>query len=143
MNNVIIDNAAMVAAIEQAGFVVDRAGGITNAYIRTPVKNGIGETLWVEIVFCTDPGGAKSLPALWYKRSLTPTRLASYWYICATANAPEYNGVGYIKKYNPMLIPSDNSCRLTTNFAWLLEATPENLYKLLSETKRRFLACEK
>ena len=143
MNNVITDNAAMVAAIEQAGFVVDRAGGITNAYIRTPVKNGIGETLWVEIVFCTDPGGAKSLPALWYKRGLTPTRLASYWYICATAKAPEYNGVGYIKKYNPMLIPSDNPCRLTTNFAWLLEATPENLYKLLTEVKRRFLACEK
>ena len=142
MQNVIADNAATVAAIEQAGFVVDRAGRISNADIRPPVKNGIGETLWVEIVFCTDPGGAKSLPALWHKRGLTPTRLASYWYIYATAEAPEYNGVGYIK-YNPMLIPSDNSCRLTTNFAWVLEATPENLYKLLSETKRRFLTCEK
>ena len=142
MNNVITDNAATVAAIEQAGFIIDRAGGITNAYIRTPVKNGIGETLWVEIDFCTDPGGAKSLPALWYKRGLTPKRLASYWYIYATAMAPEYNGVGYIK-YNPMLIPSGKPCRLTTNFAWVLEATPENLYRLLSETKRRFLACEK
>lgn len=141
--NKITDNAAMVAAIEQAGFIIDRAGGITNAYIRTPVKNGIGETLWVEIIFCADPGGAKSLPALWYKRGLTPTRLASYWYVGTTAEAPEYNGVGYVKKYNPMRIPADNSCGSTTNFAWLLEATPENLYKLLTETRRRFLACEK
>jgi hypothetical protein len=141
MNNVITDNAAMVAAIQQAGFIIDRAGGITNAYIRTPVKNGIGETLWVEINFCTVPGGAKSLPAFWSKRDLTPTRLASYWYIYIhiTAKAPEHSDVGY-EKYNPMLIPSDNPCRL---FTWILEATPENLYKLLSEAKRRFLTCEK
>ena len=36
--NKITDNAAMVAAIQQAGFIIDRAGGITNAYIRTSAK---------------------------------------------------------------------------------------------------------
>lgn len=137
MNNVITDNAAMVAAIEQAGFVVDRAGGTRRADVRFSKGNTV---LTVELLQGVDNGLSK----LWHRLGYTPTRLRQWWYII-----PHIDKDGETRTavcINPMI----KKCEAwtadfipTTNFAWVLEATPENLYKLLTEVKRRFLACEK
>lgn len=141
MNNVITDDAAMIAAIKQAGFVVDRSNGETAALVDYPTRNAEGEKLTVCLSYCTDSGTKKSLPALWHRNGDTPMRLATYWFIHPVVFD---SATDECHKYDPQLIkygPLTGSRGL--DFAWLLEATPENLYKLLSETKRRFLACEK
>lgn len=137
MNNVITDNAAMVAAIEQAGFVVTESHGTRRADVRFSKGNTI---LTVELLQCVDNGLSK----LWHRLGYTPTRLRQWWYII-----PHIDKDGETRtpmQINPTIKESEAwifDIIPTTNFAWVLEATPENLYKLLSETKRRFLACEK
>lgn len=127
----------MVAAIEQAGFnIVNHPDtGKTCLLVSYHEPNSVGERLEVLIMLCTDPGGAKSLPALWYKSGKTPKRLAAYWWLFVTAFD---SADAELDTYNPCNDREEN-----INFAWLLEATPENLYRLLAEVKRRFLACEK
>lgn len=137
MQNVITDNAAMVAAIEQAGFVVTESHGTRRADVRFSKGNTV---LTVELLQCVDNGLSK----LWHRHGYTPTRLRQWWYII-----PHIDKDGETRTsvcINPMI----EKCETwtadfipTTNFAWLLEATPESLYKLLTEVKRRFLACEK
>ena len=141
MTNKITDNAAMVAAIKQAGYTVTRSNGETCARVDYPTRNAEGENLTVHLSYCTDPGTKKSLPALWYKNGDTPTRLDTYWFIYPVAfdSAKDER-----QRYNPQTIMyGPLTGRRGLDFAWVLEATPENLYRLLAETKRRFLACEK
>lgn len=137
MNNVITDNAAMVAAIEQAGFVVTESQGTRRAYVRFSKGNTV---LTVEILQCVNNGLSK----LWHKLGYTHTRLRQWWYII-----PHIDKDGETR--TPLCInPIIKKCETwtadfipTANFAWVLEATPDNLHKLLTEVKRRFLACEK
>ena len=132
--NKITDDAAMVAAIEQAGFIVTRASGETSALVEHPTRNAEGERLTVCMSHCTDPGGAQSLPTLWHKNGDTSTRLDTYWFIHPVV----FDSVtSECHKYDPQTRGRE------LDFAWVLEATPENLYKLLTETRRRFLTCEK
>lgn len=137
MNNVITDNAAMVAAIEQAGYVVTESHGIRRAGVRFSKGNTV---LTVELLQCVDNGLSKQ----WHRLGYTPTRLRQWWYII-----PHIDKDGETR--TPVCInPIIKKCETrtadfipTTNFAWVLEATPDNLQKLLTEVKRRFLACEK
>lgn len=140
MNNVITDNAAMIAAIKQAGFIVTESHGTRRAIVRFNSDNA---ALTVELLQCVDTS-KHGLPAWWHKRGYTPTRLRQWWYVI-----PSIDKDGEMRTpvcINPMIKKSETwtfDFIPTTNFAWVLEATPENLYKLLAETKRRFLACEK
>ena len=51
--NKITDNAAMVAAIEQAGLIATRASGETSALVEHPTRNAEGERLTVCMSHCT------------------------------------------------------------------------------------------
>lgn len=133
MNNVITDNAAMVAVLKKL-YLLYRPMGTNRAILYSDESNHNKESLTVEICYCTDTGGNESVPALWYKRGNTPTRLATYWAIRPEAKS-RYGDVS--AGYNPMVKNQ------SIDFDWLLEATPQNLYKLLSEVMRRFKACEK
>lgn len=142
MSNKITDNAAMVAAIEQAGYTVIKINGETRALLDYPTRNAEGERLTVCLSYCTDePGAGKSLPALWHRNGDTPTRLATYWYVHPVV----FDSVtGEYHKYDPQLTRYNPlTGRQGLNFDWVFEATPENLYRLLAEVRRRFLACER
>ena len=133
MNNVITDNAAMVAVLNKLHLLY-RHMGTNRAILYSDESNANKESLTIEVCYCTDTGRNESLPALWYKRGNTPTRLATFWAIRPEAKS-RYGDITV--EYNPMVKGQ------SLDFAWVLEATPENLYKLLTEVKRRFLTCEK
>ena len=141
--NKITDNAAMVAAIKQAGFVVTESHGTRRAIVQLNESEGDNATLMIEILHCVDTA-KNGLSEWWYKYGYTPTRLRQWWYVI-----PHINKKGKTRTpvcINPTIKKSETWTAdfiPTTNFAWVLEATPENLYKLLTEVKRRFLACEK
>lgn len=44
----------------------------TRSYYHFKPKTAAGESLLVELVFCQDEGGQRSLPALWHKNGWTP-----------------------------------------------------------------------
>lgn len=131
----------MVAAIEQAGYVVTESHGTRRAIVQFS-EGDIG-TLIVELLQCVDTA-KNGLPECWYKFGYTPTRLRQWWYVI-----PHIDKDGEIRtpvQINPMVKKSETwtfDFIPTTNFAWVLQATPENLYRLLAEVKRRFLTCEK
>lgn len=139
-NNVITDNAAMVAAIKQAGFVVTESHGTRRAIVQLNESDNVA--LIVELLQCVDTD-KNGLPECWYKFGYTPTRLHQWWYIIPHIDKDgETRTPVYI---NPMIKKAETWTTdyiPTTNFAWVLDATPENLYKLLTETRRRFLKCE-
>ena len=105
--------------------------------------NSLGETLEVDIAKCTDPGGKKSLPALWYKAGYASKRLLTWWSVTTYVTSPD----GCCRRdYNPQTIFKEKmhnnriiGCQPCINFEWLLEATEENKKKLLNEVERRFL----
>lgn len=142
MNNVITDNAAMVAAIQQAGYVVTESHGTHRAIVQFS-EGDDNAALIVELLQCVDTA-KNGLSECWYKFGDTPTRLRQWWY-----TIPHIDKDGETRTpvcINPMIKKSETwtfDFIPTTDFAWVLDATPENLYKLLSEVKRRFLACEK
>jgi hypothetical protein len=89
-----------------------------------------GGKLLVDVCKCIpDNTSANSLPILWKKHAYTSSVLSSYWSIIVYAYDKNGNCWG---KYNPQIIPNANKI----NFDWMLEATDENLKKLLDEVER-------
>nr|DAM46639.1 MAG TPA: hypothetical protein [Caudoviricetes sp.] len=101
----------------------------TRSYYHFKPKTAAGESLLVELVFCQDEGGKRSLPALWHKNGMTPERLRNWWSV--TVYATDAGGSCH-GKYNPQI---NQLCKI--NFAWMLPATEENKKKLLDEIARR------
>lgn len=92
-------------------------------------RNDIDEKIVVEISKCIteNPNNKKCLPYLWWKSGYTDHILSSYWSI----NTYIYNDDGdCIGKYNPQVQGN------RINFEWMLEATEENLQRILEEVYR-------
>lgn len=121
---------------------IKKYGEFTESYKYEDV-NSLGETLEVDITLCTDPGGKKSLPALWQKAGHTSKRLLTWWSVSVMVTSPD----GACRRdYNPQTVIKEKihkgkvvGCQPIINFEWLLEATEENKTKLLQEVERRFL----
>lgn len=97
-----------------------------------------GEVLEVEVTRIRDHGGAGSLAAMWRRQGLTDTVMTTWWHVqvCAT------DGHGRCRaRYNPTEVTGDGRPRC--DFAWLLEATEENLERILREVERRAYGGEK
>lgn len=71
-------------------------GNITWVYVTE--SNPKGETLTIELVECTNPGGKNSLPYLWNKEGYTDKILNTYLSIQTYCTDSEGNCCG---KYNP------------------------------------------
>lgn len=93
------------------------------------------ETLIIEIVGCSNPGGKNSLPYLWYKAGYTNKVLNTYLSIHTYCRDSEGNCCG---RYNPQIKRSDDGKRNVINFNWVFENTEENKQKLINEVLRLF-----
>lgn len=93
-------------------------------------KNAKGEKIAVELVSCTRDPGARSLPKLWKAAGLID-RVLDTWvgvnvYVtsedgtCRGAYNPQESGIGH-----------------KINFDWMLEDTPENRDRIITEICRR------
>lgn len=94
--------------------------------------NTDGETLVFELSKSINPGGKNSLPVLWHKKGYTKTLLFSFWSLKTFVSHEKY---GCFRAYDPTV--KDNG---QINFDYILEATPENAGKIVTEIIRRFLA---
>ena len=101
----------------------------TRSYYHFKPKTAAGGSLCVELIFCEDPGGKSSLPALWHKNGWTPERLRNWWSVTVFVTDAGGNCYG---DHNPQINP-----RGKLDFAWVLPATEENKKKLLDEIARR------
>lgn len=121
---------------------IKKYGEFTESY-KFEGTNSLGESLEIDITLCTDPGGNKSLPALWHKAGYTSKRLLTWWsvttYVTSTDGCCRHD-------YNPQTVIKEKihnnkavGCQPIINFEWLLEATEENKKKLLDEVEKRFL----
>lgn len=108
-------------------------GGLTWIYVTEPNKKG--ETLTIELSECTNPGGKRSLPYLWYKASCTDKILNTY--LCIHTHCTDSEGNCY-GRYNPQTKRSDDGKRNIINFEWMFENTEENKQKLINESIRLF-----
>ena len=121
---------------------IKKYGEFTESY-KFEGTNSLGESLEIDITLCTDPGGKKSLPALWHKARYTSKRLLTWWSVTTYVTSPD----GCCRRdYNPQTVVKEKmhnnriiGCQPCINFTWLLEATEENKKKLLNEVERRFL----
>ena len=121
---------------------IKKYGEFTESY-KFEGTNSLGESLEIDITLCTDPGGKKSLPALWQKAGHTSKRLLTWWSVTTFVTSPD----GACRRdYNPQTVIKEKihnnsvvGCQPIINFEWLLEATEENKKKLLNEVERRFL----
>lgn len=96
-------------------------------------KNAKGETMTIEIVHCTNPGGSVSLPYAWYKNGWTD-KVMETWLGCTTyVHDSEDNCRG---AYNPT--EKYDGKRNVINFDWLLEDTEENTIRIIKECIRQF-----
>lgn len=93
------------------------------------------ETLTIELVECTNPGGKNSLPYLWYKAGYTCKVLNTYLCIHTYCRDSEGNCFG---RYNPQTKRSEDGKRNIINFEWMFENTEENKQKLINEAIRLF-----
>lgn len=99
-------------------------------------KNEKGELIQVELSKCKpDNKSDSSLPRLWAKNGFIDRVLESYWYV--DTYVTEENGNCY-RRYNPTVIKGTTKL----DFDWVIEATEENLIKLLEEVERRAFGVE-
>lgn len=101
---------------------------LTKIYITE--KNGKDESLMIELLECTNPGGKNSLPYLWYKAGYTDKILDTYLSVDTSCTDSEGN---CYHRYNPQTKRSDNGKRNVINFDWMFESTEENKQKLINE----------
>jgi len=93
--------------------------------------NAKGEKMVLEVFKNKDIDSKNSIPKLWHKKGYTNKVLEEYWSIQTYVKDTEGNSFG---RYNPQNKP--NKCEI--NFDWILEATDENLQKLINEVYRLF-----
>lgn len=106
--------------IEDKGY-----GGIWIKVIGTNAKK---ETMTIEIMPCTNPGGGNSLPNLWHKNGYTDKVMETY--LCCNTYVYDSEG-GCRGAYNPT--EKYDGKRNVINFDWLLEDTKENRQKIINE----------
>lgn len=97
--------------------------------------NAKGERLVIEISKNKDNDSKNSIPKLWHKNGYTDKVLGEYWSIQTYVRDTEGNCFG---RYNPQ--HKINKCEI--NFDWMLEATDQNLQKLIDEVYRLFYTAQ-
>ena len=101
-----------------------------------PKRNSKDEKLVIGITFCCG-NGKNSLPYLWYQNGYTSHLLSEYW----SVDTYVYNTDGdCYRAYNPQEKFNSSRTQMILDFNWMLEATADNLKKLLDEIVRRFLS---
>ena len=98
-----------------------------------PTANG--EMLSVEFTRGVNDHSSNSLPHVWFKEGYTPTELDTWWDVQTYYSSKDGMHAGY----NPAVdrIECTDERRAYTvpqyNFEWILEATDENMHKILRE----------
>lgn len=113
--------------------------GYGSHWINVLVTNAKQEKMIIELTECTNPGGASSLPNLWYKEGWTPKVLDTWLSVQTYIEDSEGGCRG---DYNPTAKRSDDGKRSVINFDWMFENTEENKQKLIDECIRRFEAAK-
>ena len=101
-----------------------------------PTLNKKEERLVLEVNCCYNEKSPNCLPVLWYKNGWTDRLILNYWSVrpyVYEKNGDCYGRYDFVK-------PSEDGKRRVIDFDWLLEATTENLEKLVVEMLRRFNA---
>lgn len=106
-----------------------------STWVKVIGENVKKETMTIEIVHCTNSGGKKSLPYLWYKNGWTSKVLETY--ICCHTYVHDSEGCCR-GLYNPTVKLSDDKKRNVINFDWTFEDTKENMIKIIEECVRLF-----
>jgi len=115
-------------------YTIEKGNGrITWIYVTE--SNQKEETLIIELVECTNPGGKDTLPYLWHKAGYTDKILNTYLSIHTHCTDSEGN---CYRRYNPQIKRSDDGKRNEINFDWIFENTEENKQKLINEVIRLF-----
>lgn len=97
-----------------------------STWIHVIGENAKRETMTIEIVHCTNPGGSNSLPYAWYKSGRTD-KVMETWIGCNTyVHDSEGNCYG---GYN--VTERHDGKRNVINFDWMLEDTRENMIKII------------
>lgn len=91
-------------------------------------NNKLNENILVEVSICENDGSKYALPKLWKKNGWMDHELKTWIHLMVYVTDPSGLCHG---KYNP----TEKAGKI--NFQWMLEATPENLEKLLTEVERR------
>lgn len=110
-----------------------RRYGSTWVYVNG--KNAKEETMTIEIVHCTNPGGKGSLPYAWYKNGWTD-KVMETWIGC---NVYVTDSEGTCRgAYNPTEKLSEDGKRMVLNFDWMLDDTEYNMTRIIEECIRLF-----
>lgn len=92
-------------------------------------NNHLNENILAEVSICENDGSKYALPKLWKKNGLIDHELKTWIGLTVYVTDQKGNCHG---KYNPQIT---GLCKI--DFQWMLEATPENLEKLLTEVEKR------
>lgn len=96
----------------------------------TTTKNG--ETLLIEINKGEDDGSKHSLMSMWVKKNKLEKALPTWWNV--DTYTTDTNGNCYGCMYNPTV--KRGGAGYVIGFDWMLEATEENMLKLINEIAR-------
>ena len=121
----------------------------THMWLDCTDTNERGETMLVDIHTCEmDFKHSNSLGYIWKRNGRVDGSFRTWWHIDTYVYDTKGNCFG---AYNPQEMtyrgrPDRNghqTVRPVIDFGWLLEATDENLHRILDEIHRRFMACER
>lgn len=102
-----------------------------------PTKDG--ERLQVAFIRSINDHSSASLADSWFREGKTPTRLETWWSVTTYC----YGERGCTSKYNPTMIRSIHHNEKgdyvvpVNNYEWILEATEENMERILAEIERQ------
>lgn len=104
-----------------------------STWVHVNGRNAKDETMIIELVHCTNPGGKNSLPYMWYKNGYTD-KIMETWLGCHTyvtdSEGNCYGGYDVTSRYDGK--------RNVINFDWLLEDTDDNMKRIIGECIKLF-----
>ena len=116
--------------------IKDRTGANRSFEVRFVEKNNRGESLLLFFNKCENYDISNSLPNLWHKYGYINRVLQSYWRVEVYVHKGEIEYFNY--EYNPKFKYCGDG-NFDINFDWILEATEENMKKLIDEVYNRFM----
>lgn len=132
----------VIDVMERYGFINGRVTTTGETfqigYWDYPAQNKHGERLVIEVNCCYNDETPHSLPVLWYKNGWTDKLILNFWSVNSYVYDKEGNCFG---KYD-FTKTSEDGRRRVIDFDWLLDATIENLEKMVAEMLRRFKAAK-
>lgn len=121
-----------VIRLSKEDFIKDMAtSGECEHWFSITKRNHKGEQIEFSISHCDGGSSKNSLPHLWFSQGCTDRLINKY---LAVKTFVYTKDGGCYEKYNPMMAKGQRKI----NFEWLLEDTPENIRRLITEIGRRF-----